>query len=107
MNIKFSIPNIFNNDLNLVKKIIMSGWLVHGKYTLLFEEEIKFLGSSDPIIIAFGSICYKFLLENLSSEYNIFKITHYAHFINLNKYRQEIKELIDSLLKTDLKKHLF
>ena len=72
----------------------------------LFEEEIKFLGSEDPIIIAFGSICYKFLLENLSSDFNIFKITHYAHFINSDKYRKEIKEFIDSLMKTDLKKHL-
>ena len=56
----------------------------------LFEEEMKFLGSSDPIIIAFGSICYKFLLENLSSDFNIYKITHYAHFINPDKYRKEI-----------------
>ena len=46
MQIKFSIPNIFNNDLNLVKKIIKSGWLAHGKYTTLFENEIKkFTGS--------------------------------------------------------------
>ena len=41
MNIKFSIPNIFNKDLNLVKKIIKSGWLTHGKYTSLFEDEFK------------------------------------------------------------------
>ena len=72
----------------------------------LFEKEIKFLGPEDPIIIAFGSICYKFLLDNLPSDYNIFKVTHYAHYINPDKYRKEIKELIDSLMKTDLKKHL-
>ncbi len=41
MKIKFSNPNIFNEDLNLVKNIIKSGWLAHGKYTLLFENEIK------------------------------------------------------------------
>ena len=41
MKIKFSIPNIFNEDLSLVKNIIKSGWLAHGKYTLLFENEIK------------------------------------------------------------------
>ena len=72
----------------------------------LFEKEIKFLGPEDPIIIAFGSICYNFLLDNLPSDYNIFKVTHYAHYINPDKYRKEIKELIDSLMKTDLKKHL-
>lgn len=39
--IKFSIPNIFKQDINLVGKIIKSGWLTHGKYTSLFENEIK------------------------------------------------------------------
>ena len=39
--IKFSKLNIDNNDLNLVKKIIKSGWLTHGKYTSFFEESFK------------------------------------------------------------------
>ena len=39
--IKFSIPNISDQDINLVGKIIKSGWLTHGKYTSLFENEIK------------------------------------------------------------------
>ena len=39
--IKFSIPNISKQDINLVGKIIRSGWLTHGKYTSLFENEIK------------------------------------------------------------------
>ncbi len=39
--IKFSIPNIFKQDINLVSNIIKSGWLTHGKYTSLFENEIK------------------------------------------------------------------
>ena len=39
--IKFSIPNISKKDINLVGKIIKSGWLTHGKYTALFEEEVK------------------------------------------------------------------
>ncbi len=40
-NIKFSIPNISKRDITLVGKIIKSGWLTHGKYTLLFENAIK------------------------------------------------------------------
>jgi len=53
MQIKFSIPNIFNNDLNLVKKIIKSGWLAHGKYTKLFEDEIKkFTGSKNCSLVS-------------------------------------------------------
>ena len=39
--IKFSKPNISKQDINLVSKIIKSGWLTHGKYNSLFENEIK------------------------------------------------------------------
>ena len=39
--IKFSKANIFPNDIKLVKNVIKSGWLTHGKYTALFENEIK------------------------------------------------------------------
>ncbi len=39
--IKFSIPNINIQDVKLVKEIIRSGWLTHGKFTNLFEKEIK------------------------------------------------------------------
>ena len=39
--IKFSKINIEKKDLNEVKKIISSGWLTHGKYTQLFEKELK------------------------------------------------------------------
>ena len=39
--IKFSLPNIHRNDLKIVSNIIQSGWLTHGKYTALFEDEFK------------------------------------------------------------------
>ena len=41
MGVKFSKPNIFANDLNLVKKTIKSGWLTHGKNTTKFEKKFK------------------------------------------------------------------
>ena len=41
MNIKFSKPNIFPSDLDLVKKTIKSGWLTHGKNTSQFEDKFK------------------------------------------------------------------
>ncbi len=39
--IKFSITNISSEDIKTVGKIIKSGWLTHGKFTNLFEQEIK------------------------------------------------------------------
>ena len=51
--IKFSKLNIFKKDINLVNKIIRSGWLTHGKYTHLFEEELKkFTNSKYCITVA-------------------------------------------------------
>ena len=41
MSVKFSKPNIFATDLELVKKTIKSGWLTHGKNTSQFENEFK------------------------------------------------------------------
>lgn len=39
--IKFSKINIADKDINVVKKILKSGWLTHGKYNYLFEDAIK------------------------------------------------------------------
>ena len=39
--IKFSKLNISNADINLVGKIIKSGWLTHGKFTQRFEDQFK------------------------------------------------------------------
>lgn len=51
--IKFSKINVEKNDLNKVKKIISSGWLTHGKYTNLFEDELKkFTGAKYSIVVS-------------------------------------------------------
>ena len=51
--IKFSKINVEKKDLNEVKKIISSGWLTHGKYTSLFEEELKkFTGAKYSITVS-------------------------------------------------------
>ena len=39
--IKFSKPNITLSDIKLVGEVLRSGWLTHGKYTSLFENEMK------------------------------------------------------------------
>ena len=41
MKIPFSKNQINNSDISIVKKILKSGWLTHGKYTKNFENEFK------------------------------------------------------------------
>jgi len=39
--IKFSKINFINQDLKVVNNIFKNGWLTHGKYTSLFEDQLK------------------------------------------------------------------
>ena len=58
-----------------------------------FEQELKDIGSTKPIIIAFGADCYKILRRNLKDKYTIYKVTHYSAFITKEKLRLEFEEL--------------
>ena len=44
--IKFSIPNILPKHIKTVDEILKSGWLTHGKYTSLLEQQFKKITNS-------------------------------------------------------------
>ena len=58
-----------------------------------FEQELKDIGSIDPLLICFGHAAYNILNKNLGEKYNIRKVTHYAHFISAPKLRDEFLKL--------------
>jgi hypothetical protein len=60
-----------------------------------FREELKFIGSCNPIILAFGRDAFNILNKNLDkSEYSeLIPLTHYSHQISKENYR------IDTLKK--------
>ena len=58
-----------------------------------FEQELKDIGSIDPLLICFGRAAYNILNKNLGEKYNIRKVTHYAHFISAPKLRDEFLKL--------------
>jgi hypothetical protein len=70
---------------------------VEDKNIEIFRNELKDLGTETPTIIAFGGEVYRILTRNLNNEFNIFQVTHYAHFINQQNYRDEIKSLIERI----------
>jgi len=55
-----------------------------------FREELDDLGSTDPTIIAFGKATYSILARNLGDKHRIVPITHYAHYIGKERYREEL-----------------
>ena len=62
-----------------------------------FLEELIDLETDNPTIIAFGGEVYRILTRNLNYEFNIFQVTHYAHFINPQRYREEFESLIERI----------
>ena len=56
-----------------------------------FRQELRDIGAKKPTLVAFGVAVYDILKRNLP-EFEIVKITHYAHFMSKEKYREEIKQ---------------
>ena len=63
----------------------------------LFEKELIDIGSTNPILIAFGNDVYKILKRNFKSTYRIYKVTHYSARISKEKLRTEFKKLEEEL----------
>lgn len=55
----------------------------------VFREELKFIGSCKPTILAFGRDTYNILNQNMNeSEYtDLIALTHYSHQISKENYR--------------------
>ena len=59
-----------------------------------FRKELIEIGAKNPILIAFGNIVYEILNRYLENEFKIFKITHYAHQMSKEKYREEVQKIL-------------
>jgi len=60
----------------------------------LFRQEINDLGSQNPTIIAFGMDAYTILTRNFKNECKIFKIPHYSNYGSKEKYREEVRSIL-------------
>ena len=90
-NISFSIPNITNEDVKIVGKILKSGWLTHGKYTVLFEEKFKeSVGGIDPGAPINPKIGRKFLITTIITSI-IFIVIYYLVQFDLLNLREYLK----------------
>jgi hypothetical protein len=61
----------------------------------ILKEEIAFIGAKNPKLIAFGVDVFKVLNRNLSNQYTIIKVPHYSNYTSKEKYREEIKCLLN------------
>ena len=64
-----------------------------------FVQELSDIGATNPTLIAFGNESYDILKRNLNNEFKIHKIPHYANYSSKEKYRMQIKEVMEVSLK--------
>jgi hypothetical protein len=60
-----------------------------------FVQELSDIGATNPTLIAFGNESYDILKRNLNNEFKIHKIPHYANYSSKEKYRTQIKEVME------------
>ena len=60
-----------------------------------FRREIHDLGVDNPTIIAFGRDAHSVLARNFEREYKISKIPHYSNYSSKEKYREEVKCILE------------
>ena len=60
-----------------------------------FRQELRDIGAKKPRLVAFGNDVYDILKRNLP-EFEIVKISHYAHFISKEKYREQVKTTLQN-----------
>ena len=64
-----------------------------------FKEELCYIGASNPILIAMGNDSYKILKKHFKDDFKILKVTHYSHFIGMEKLREEFLALSAEIQK--------
>lgn len=65
---------------------------------LKLREEIGVLGVSNPVLVAFGKDAEKIAKRNLSKEFQIVGIPHYANYIFKDNYRAQVYSKLSKML---------
>ena len=84
------IKNFEEKHSNLMMETLSKDRNLETKNINIFLEELEVLNVRNKKIIAFGGDTYKILRRNLGNNYNIQKITHFAHFVSKENYRKEL-----------------
>ena len=62
-----------------------------------FEVELQYIGSTQPVLIAFGNDCYRLLKKHLKHTDKLFKVSHYSSCITKEQLREEVKQVYTAL----------
>ncbi|MDA8528344.1 hypothetical protein N9K67_06050 [Opitutaceae bacterium] len=63
----------------------------------VLRSEIRVLGCSNPLIIAFGKDTELIARRNLGKDFTICRIPHYANYTSKEKYREQVLDVLDKM----------
>lgn len=88
------IKDVRSQNVNTLKAEMKKDSSILERNIAEFKEEISHL-SAKPIIIALGKDVYDWL-KPLYNEYKVFRMSHYSNYINLDNYKKEALDIINS-----------
>ncbi len=82
----------------------VSSWIKHNslgvdEQVARLESELVDIGAVDPLVVAFGGLAHDVLRVRLGKKYRIVKVTHYAHQVGKEEYRDEVLRVLDGATK--------
>jgi ABC-type oligopeptide transport system ATPase subunit len=61
----------------------------------MFLQELADIGANNPTLIAFGNDSHNILKRNFHHKFKILKVPHYSIYISKEKYREQVKEILE------------
>jgi hypothetical protein len=80
---------------NKVLKCLKNDPALEAKNIYSFEQELKDVGSADPLLVCFGNDAFDISKRNLSTKFSIVKVTHYSHFESKEIFREKMQKIIE------------
>ena len=90
------IKDLPEKDANKAYKIWKNDPVLRRKSLETFDQELKDIGSVNPLIVCFGGEVFEIAQEHLSSKYkNIVKLPHYSAYITIEKHIEGMHKIIE------------
>jgi len=90
------IKNLPEKDARNAYKIWKNDPVLRRKSLETFDQELKDIGSVNPLIVSFGGPASEIAQEHLSSKYkNIVKMPHYSAYITIEEQIEQMHKIIE------------
>lgn len=88
---------LHETDSSKVAKWMKENPLLVDEHLERLRKELTDLGVDNPLLVALGVRVYEILQARLGHEFRIVKVTHYAHQISKENYREEVLRVLNNV----------